>query len=194
MSIRNLEARLTLAGVDRLPSSTPWDDRVVAWEEVAATPVFERLAARVLELAAPGEHETVVDLGAGTGLLSIPAASLAANVVAVDYSQPMLDRLAERTRREGVETLTCLRADLREPRILTGQRGDVQPVHARVLRLLTEKRIGFGHDHWLARLYGCGCDGVDVIARRLAFARADEVDGLAVGPERQRGFEQRAGL
>ena len=114
MSIRNLEAPLTLAGAPRLPSATPWDDRVVAWEEVAATPVFERLAARVLELAAPDEHETVVDLGAGTGLLSIPAASLAANVVAVDYSQPMLDRLAERARREGLETLTCLRADLRE--------------------------------------------------------------------------------
>ena len=114
MSIRNLEAPPTLAGVGRLPSATPWDDRVIAWEEVAATPVFERLAARVLGLAAPDEHETVVDLGAGTGLLSIPAARLAAEVFAVDYSQPMLDRLSERARRERLEMLTCLRADLRE--------------------------------------------------------------------------------
>lgn len=98
----------------RMPDATPWDDRVRRWEELTSSPVFRRLAAHVLDLAAPDESETVVDLGAGTGLLTLPAASRAARVVAVDYSAPMLDRLAERAAEARVDNVAYLRADLRE--------------------------------------------------------------------------------
>lgn len=95
-----------------LPTNTPWDNRVAAWEGVAESPVFARLAARVLELAAPTSTDSVVDLGAGTGLLTLPAAAQARRVVAVDYSQPMLDRLADRAQPN--ENIECVRADLRD--------------------------------------------------------------------------------
>jgi SAM-dependent methyltransferase len=108
--------QLIIAGglTDRVPATTPWDDRVQAWEEVSGSPVFARLAARVLEIAAPVAGETVVDLGAGTGLLALTAAQTAASVIAVDYSQPMLTRLLENAHNAGVSNLCCFHADLRE--------------------------------------------------------------------------------
>lgn len=98
----------------RPPGATPWDARVAAWEELAASPAFARLAREVLELASPREDEVVVDLGAGTGLLSLPAARSAAAVYAVDYSEPMLRRLLERARADGLENVHTVVADLRE--------------------------------------------------------------------------------
>lgn len=115
MSIHTtLEAPGTTVGLRRLPTSTPWDNRVRAWEDVAASPVFTRLAARVLDMASPGEHESVVDLGAGTGLLSLPVAMRCSKLIAVDYSQPMLDRLAKQASAACIDNVTCVRADLRE--------------------------------------------------------------------------------
>lgn len=98
----------------RQPAPTPWDSRVAAWEELAASPAFTRLAAQVLELASPRDNEVVVDLGAGTGLLSLPAARSAASVYAVDYSEPMLERLGERARADGLENVQTVVADMRE--------------------------------------------------------------------------------
>ena len=98
----------------REPGATPWDARVAAWEELAASPAFARLACQVLELASPRKDEVVVDLGAGTGLLTLPAARSAAAVYAVDYSEPMLGRLLERARTDGLENVHTVVADMRE--------------------------------------------------------------------------------
>lgn len=103
-----------LEGSTRLSAATPWDRRVEAWEGVAASPVFARLATNALERAAIADGDTVVDLGAGTGLLTLAAARSAAGVIAVDYSQPMLDRLAQHADAAGLGGITCVRADLRE--------------------------------------------------------------------------------
>ena len=94
MSIGNTD--ITSAHARRVPLSTPWDDRVTSWEDVATSPVFGRLAERVLSVADPQEPDVVVDMGAGTGLLALPAARRAHTVHAVDYSAPMLARLADR--------------------------------------------------------------------------------------------------
>jgi len=99
---------------NQLPRATPWDARVEAWEGVAASAVFARLAAHVLELAAIESGDTVVDLGAGTGLLTLAAARTADTVIAVDYSQPMLDRLQEHAAAADLGRIACARADLRE--------------------------------------------------------------------------------
>lgn len=98
----------------RLSETTPWDARVAAWDELAASPAFTRLAAQVLELASPREDEVVVDLGAGTGLLSLLAARRAASVYAVDYCEPMLERLSERARADGLDNVHTVVADMRE--------------------------------------------------------------------------------
>lgn len=98
----------------RLPAATPWDGRVEAWEGVASSPVFSRLATRVLDLAAIEKGERVVDLGAGTGLLTLAAAKTAREVIAVDYSQPMLDRIAAHAVAAELDGIGYVHADLRE--------------------------------------------------------------------------------
>lgn len=90
-----------------------WDERVETWEEVATSDAFLALRDRVVELAAPRPDDVVVDLGAGTGLLALALAPRVENVVAVDLSEPMLERLDARAAADGVRNLHTLAADLR---------------------------------------------------------------------------------
>ena len=103
-----------LRGVHHPSTRSAWDARVEAWEEIASSPTFQALAATVLELADPRPDDVVVDLGAGTGLLTLPVAARAADVFAIDYSEPMLARLAKRARAAGLANVHCVHADLRE--------------------------------------------------------------------------------
>lgn len=61
----------------------------------------EAQAAQVAEYAEPGD--LVIDFGCGYGRLSIPLERAGYTVLAVDASQAMLDGLAERAARAGVE-------------------------------------------------------------------------------------------
>ena len=90
-----------------------WDERVDTWEEVAESGAFLRLRDRIVELAAPARDDRVVDLGAGTGLLALALAPRTAEVVAVDLSGRMLERLDERAAADGLRNLRTLEADLR---------------------------------------------------------------------------------
>jgi len=90
-----------------------WNERVDTWEEVAASEAFLRLRDRVVELAEPREDDHAVDLGAGTGLLARALAPRVADVVAVDYSPAMLERLDALAASDGVHNLRTVEADLR---------------------------------------------------------------------------------
>jgi ubiquinone/menaquinone biosynthesis C-methylase UbiE len=90
-----------------------WDERVEAWEEVAESEAFLELRDRIVELAAPHPDDRVVDLGAGTGLLALALAPKVADVVAVDISGRMLERLDGTAASDGLENLHTLEADLR---------------------------------------------------------------------------------
>jgi hypothetical protein len=57
-----------------------WDSRVEAWEEVAATGAFLELRDRIRKEAAPLPDDRILDLGAGTGLVTLAFAPHAETV------------------------------------------------------------------------------------------------------------------
>jgi ubiquinone/menaquinone biosynthesis C-methylase UbiE len=90
-----------------------WDDRVEAWEEVAVTEAFLAIRDRIVELAEPRRDDLVVDLGAGTGLLALALAPSVRELVAVDISERMLERLDDSATADGIHNVQTLGADLR---------------------------------------------------------------------------------
>ena len=90
-----------------------WDERVGAWEEVAASRAFRAIRDRIVELAEPSRDDLVVDLGAGTGLLALALAPRVQALVAVDISERMLERLDDTAAADGVHNVEPLVADLR---------------------------------------------------------------------------------
>jgi ubiquinone/menaquinone biosynthesis C-methylase UbiE len=90
-----------------------WDERVEAWEAVAASKAFLAIRDRIVELAEPRRDDRVVDLGAGTGLLALALAPQVREVVAVDISQRMLERLDDAAVADGVLNVEFLTGDLR---------------------------------------------------------------------------------
>lgn len=81
-----------------MPTRTKnWDDHVVHAEEIARSPGFQRLRDRILALAAPRPDETVVDVGSGTGLLTLALAERVERVWAVDISPSMCEYLRAKT-------------------------------------------------------------------------------------------------
>jgi ubiquinone/menaquinone biosynthesis C-methylase UbiE len=77
-----------------------WSRRVNSWDH--HTPAgLEKVTAAVLA-AACGSDDQVVDLGCGTGQLSIPLAERGARVLAIDVSQAMIGRLEANARDRSV--------------------------------------------------------------------------------------------
>jgi ubiquinone/menaquinone biosynthesis C-methylase UbiE len=69
-----------------------WSRRVNSWDHHQPSGL-EKVTAAVLATAAPRPGDKVVDLGCGTGQLSLPLAELGARVLAVDISEEMIARL-----------------------------------------------------------------------------------------------------
>lgn len=70
-----------------------WDAHVGDAEEIARGAGFQALRERIVELAAPAAGEVAVDVGAGTGLLSLELASRGLEVWAIDISPSMCEYL-----------------------------------------------------------------------------------------------------
>lgn len=70
----------------------PWDLVAEGYAETGAT-VLAPFAAHALEYVTISSESEIVDVAAGTGLLSIAAAELGARVQAIDLSPSMIDQL-----------------------------------------------------------------------------------------------------
>jgi ubiquinone/menaquinone biosynthesis C-methylase UbiE len=90
-----------------------WDGRADAWEQVARSDAFVRLRDVLMEVAAPRPGETVLDLGSGTGLLTLAAARRACRVIALDASAEMLSRTARNVGAEGMDDVELIHGDMR---------------------------------------------------------------------------------
>jgi ubiquinone/menaquinone biosynthesis C-methylase UbiE len=80
-------------------------DRIAAGYDEVATPLATRLAEDALRLVEVGAGTRFLDVAAGSGALSIPAARLGAQVLATDISPVMIQRLRARARAEGLSNL-----------------------------------------------------------------------------------------
>lgn len=78
-----------------------WDELAVGYDQFV-TPSHSRLAEQALRLVGLRAGMRFLDVAAGTGALSIPAARLGAQVVATDISPAMIARLDERVRVDGL--------------------------------------------------------------------------------------------
>jgi pimeloyl-ACP methyl ester carboxylesterase/ubiquinone/menaquinone biosynthesis C-methylase UbiE len=91
--------------------SGPAQRTQAAWDKIAAgydefvTPTHMWLGSEGLSRAGLGPAMRFLDVAAGSGALSIPAARLGAKVLSTDLSSAMLQRLGERAREEGLAQL-----------------------------------------------------------------------------------------
>jgi ubiquinone/menaquinone biosynthesis C-methylase UbiE len=86
-----------------------WDAHVDDMEELAGSRAFAALRDRVIELARLRPQDHVLDIGAGTGLLTLAAAPGVGHVSALDISPSMCDRLRRKLDSGAIENVEVLR-------------------------------------------------------------------------------------
>lgn len=95
-----------------------WNERVDTWHHhVTNSPAFERVRDEVLRLADIRATDRCLDLGAGTGFLTLPLAERAGHVMAVDISPAMALDLQQRAVEAGHDNVESIAGDLNMLRI-----------------------------------------------------------------------------
>jgi len=82
-----------------------WDRRAGRWDH-AGSPDLTRVVDTVLAACSLSGGEQIVDLGCGTGALSLPLAARTSSVLAVDVSEEMLRTLRSKAVDAGLANLT----------------------------------------------------------------------------------------
>ena len=92
-----------------------WDQRVEEWHShVTSAAAFGQVLSQLIRLASPKPTDACVDLGAGTGFVTVALAPRVSSVLAVDISPAMAGSLAERAARVGLANVDVVVSDLRE--------------------------------------------------------------------------------
>jgi ubiquinone/menaquinone biosynthesis C-methylase UbiE len=90
-----------------------WNGRASSWHhQVETSPVFHRIRAEVIAAARPARADHFVDLGAGTGFLSLALAGSVGQVLAVDLAEEMLGALAAHAEADGRTNVSTSIANL----------------------------------------------------------------------------------
>jgi ubiquinone/menaquinone biosynthesis C-methylase UbiE len=87
-----------------------WDSHVIAAEELARTPGFRRIRDRIVTLAEPQPADIVVDVGAGTGLLTLALAPSVRTVWAIDVSPAMTEYVHAKARSAALDNVAQVTA------------------------------------------------------------------------------------
>jgi ubiquinone/menaquinone biosynthesis C-methylase UbiE len=90
-----------------------WRERVGSWDDqVGSSDAFSKVRDALLGLAQPRVEDEAVDLGAGTGFVTIPLAERVKFVVAVDLVGEMLEVARLEAQRRGLNNVTTVTEDL----------------------------------------------------------------------------------
>ncbi|MHB8692986.1 MAG: class I SAM-dependent methyltransferase [Solirubrobacteraceae bacterium] len=92
-------------------STRNWNKRVASVRELAQTPGFQAMRDQLIELAHLRPTDRVLDLGAGSGLLTLAAAGDVAHVTAVDISPAMCAELERTVRDQGLTNVDVVTSD-----------------------------------------------------------------------------------
>ena len=101
----------------------PIDDHAARFDEKAAeyddskSDEYRACASLVIDHAAPGSDEAVLDLGTGTGAIALPLAEDAERVVGRDISAGMLDQAREKAAERGLDSVEFGEGRFREPNV-----------------------------------------------------------------------------
>lgn len=145
-----------------------WDEFATAYDG-AVTPMSMMAAEAALSIAGVRSGDRLLDVAAGPGALSLPAARLGAHVLAVDFSPQMVDLLDGRARNEGLANL--------EARVMDGTALELESSVFDVacsqlgIMLFPDRAAGLRE---LARVTRAGGTGVMSV-----FGPPDRVPGLA---------------
>ena len=90
-----------------------WRDRVRSWDDqVGSSQAFSQVRDALLKVAQPRAEDEAVDLGAGTGFVTIPLADRVRSVIAVDLVGDMLEVARLEAERRGLNNVTTITEDL----------------------------------------------------------------------------------
>lgn len=92
-------------------SARSWNKRVQNVEDLAATAGFQQLQREIIALAGLGPDDTVLDLGAGGGLLTIAAAPTVRQVTALDISPAICRHLQDKLTAAGIGNVDVIASD-----------------------------------------------------------------------------------
>jgi ubiquinone/menaquinone biosynthesis C-methylase UbiE len=96
-----------------VPARQRWARRAEAWHaHVFSSPAFAEVRRGLLEAAKPAAHEVAIDLGAGTGFITLPLAQQVRQVLAVDLETAMLETLRREAASQSLQNVAIVAADL----------------------------------------------------------------------------------
>ncbi len=84
-----------------------WDNIATGYDRYVTPTDNWALPKHALKLAGLRPGMRFLDVASGSGALGLPATRLGADVIAVDISPGMIERLTERTREEGLGNIQC---------------------------------------------------------------------------------------
>ncbi|MFB6179607.1 MAG: class I SAM-dependent methyltransferase [Halorientalis sp.] len=99
------------------------DEHAARFDDLAAeydqdqTEEYRACAGLVVEYAAPGPDDVVLDLGTGTGAIALALALDAGHVIGRDISEGMLDQAREKATEQGLDNVAFDEGRFRDPNV-----------------------------------------------------------------------------